>query len=208
MLVKICGIKTEDALVAADTNGADLVGFIFVADSRRYIEPEKAARLSAKLRHAKSVGVFVDAEIEEVERTAAQCSLSYVQLHGTEPADYARRIKTPVIKAWRWGDNFSLAEAEAYPAALHIIDSYRPGAAGGTGEVFRWREAVEELAAFQKPFLVAGGITEQNVIDALDTFHPTGVDISGGLEIDREKSAEKIVSFLRRVKQWRDTHHA
>lgn len=207
--MKICGIKTEEALAAADANGADFVGFIFVKESHRYIEPANAAVLTAKLHRAKTVGVFVNAGVEEVQRISKQCNLSYVQLHGTESADYAKCIETPVIKAWRWGDNFSLEEASRYPAELHIIDSYRPGgAAGGTGEVFRWREAVDDLKAFQKPFLVAGGITENNVFDALDTFHPAGIDVSGGLEIDREKSVEKIVSFLHRINQWRDARHA
>ena len=194
--------------MAADENGADLVGFIFVRDSHRYIDPQKAEALTAKLRHAKSVGVFVDEDIDTVRRIAARCHLSYVQLHGTESAAYAAQSETPVVKAWRWGDNFSRSEAETYPAALHIIDSYRPGSAGGTGEVFRWREAVEELAAFQRPFFIAGGITEENVIDAIETFHPAGIDVSGGLEVDRVKSAEKIKSFLQRVNQWRDAHHA
>lgn len=208
MLVKVCGIKTEEALVAADINGADLIGFIFVRDSHRYLEPHKAAHLALKLHRAKSVGVFVNEDIDEVNRIALMCNLSYVQLHGTEHADYARCICRPVIKAWRWGDNFSLTAAKKYPAIMHIIDSYRPGVLGGTGEVFRWHEAVEELATFQEPFLVAGGITEENALDAIETFRPTGIDISGGLEEGREKSVKKIISFLHKVNQWRGEHHA
>ncbi|HCB93999.1 MAG TPA: phosphoribosylanthranilate isomerase, partial [Selenomonas sp.] len=106
MIVKICGMKTEEAALAAEAAGADLLGFIFYKDSRRYVAPERVKDISAGISHSRKVGVFVDAPISEVNEIAEFCGLDYVQLHGHEDEAYARQVARPVIKAYRYGDNF------------------------------------------------------------------------------------------------------
>jgi phosphoribosylanthranilate isomerase len=149
------------------------------------------------------VGVFVDAHISEVNEIAEFCGLDYVQLHGHEDEAYARQVTRPVIKAYRYGDNFKAEEAEQYPAELILLDSFVKGEAGGTGKTFAWQEASREVASLGKPLLVAGGISEENLSEVAATFHPYGVDVSGSLEEQGEKSVRLITSFLREAERWR-----
>jgi len=203
MIVKICGMKTEEAALAAEAAGADLLGFIFYKDSRRYVAPERVKDISAGISHSRKVGVFVDAPISEVNEIAEFCGLDYVQLHGHEDEAYARQVARPVIKAYRYGDNFKAEEAEKYPAELILLDSFVKGEAGGTGKTFAWQEASREVAGLGKPLLVAGGISEENLSEVAATFHPYGVDVSGSLEEQGEKSVRLINSFLREAERWR-----
>ena len=203
MIVKICGMKTEEAALAAEAAGADLLGFIFYKDSRRYVAPERVKEISAGISHSRKVGVFVDAPISEVNEIAEFCGLDYVQLHGHEDEAYARQVARPVIKAYRYGDNFKAEEAEQYPAELILLDSFVKGEAGGTGKTFAWQEASREVAGLGKPLLVAGGISEENLSEVVATFHPYGVDVSGSLEEQGEKSVRLITSFLREAERWR-----
>lgn len=200
MRVKMCGMKTLAAARAAEEAGADYVGFIFDEKSKRYVVPESAQEIARELRHAKKVGVFVDAPMDAVNDIAALVGLDYVQLHGHETADMALRAARPVIKAYRYGDDFDAAAANAYPAEIILVDSYVAGAAGGTGTAFGWQEATREIARVTKPVLIAGGITTENVGEAAEVFHPFGVDVSGGLEEDGEKSEAKIRAFMAAVR--------
>ena len=201
MRVKMCGMKTIAAARAAEEAGADYVGFIFDEKSKRYVVPESAQEIARELRHAKKVGVFVDAPMDAVNDIAALVGLDYVQLHGHETADMALRAARPVIKAYRYGDDFDAAAANAYPAEIILVDSYVAGAAGGTGTAFGWQEATREIARVTKPVLIAGGITTENVGEAAEVFHPFGVDVSGGLEEQGEKSEEKIRAFMEAVRR-------
>ena len=133
MRVKMCGMKTVSAALAAEEAGADYIGFVFAKKSRRFIAPKAAQEIVRELRRAQKVGVFVDAPMNEVNEIAAFVGLDYVQLHGHETADMALRASRPVIKAYRYGDDFSAEEANAYPAEIILVDSYVAGAAGGTG---------------------------------------------------------------------------
>ena len=199
MRVKMCGMKTITMARAAEAAGADYVGFIFAEKSRRYVAPEMAREIARQLHRMKKVGVFVDAPPDEVNAIAARVGLDYVQLHGHESAEMAKASAYPVIKAYRYGDDFSVDAANAYPAELILIDSYVQGAAGGTGMTFRWQEAAREITRVMKPVLIAGGITAENVGEAAEIFHPFGVDVSGGLEENGEKSEEKIRAFMEAV---------
>ena len=200
MRVKMCGMKTIAAARAAEEAGADYVGFIFAEKSRRYIAPETAREIVRQLHRVQTVGVFVDAPMDTVNEIAELVGLDYVQLHGHETADMARRAACPVIKAYRYGDDFSAEEANAYPAEIILVDSYVAGAAGGTGTAFGWQEATREIAHVTKPVLIAGGITTESVGEAAEVFHPFGVDVSGGLEEDGEKSEAKIRAFMAAVR--------
>ena len=200
MRVKMCGMKTVAAARAAEEVGADYVGFIFAEKSKRYVAPESAQEIARELRHAAKVGVFVDASMDAVNEIAAFVGLDYVQLHGHESADMAKQAECPVIKAYRYGDDFDADAANAYPAEIILVDSYVAGAAGGTGTAFGWREAAREIARVTKPVLIAGGITAENVGEAAEVFHPFGVDVSGGLEEDGEKAEAKIRAFMAAVR--------
>ncbi len=199
MKVKICGIRNLETALVAEQCGADLLGFIFYPKSHRYIEPKQAADITARLTRAKKVGVFVDESWREVNRILRIADLDYVQLHGRESVEYAEKIEAPVIKAWRWGDGFTAEEANGFPAEMILVDTFVKGQAGGTGESFCWSEASEELGKLQKPWLLAGGISADNVKEATDILHPFGVDVSGSLEIKGKKSTEKIEEFLDRM---------
>ena len=141
--------------------------------------------------------------MSDVNAIAELVGLDYVQLHGHETAAMARQSERPVIKAYRYGDDFSVKEANAYPAEMILVDSYVAGAAGGTGTVFHWQEAAREIARVTKPVLIAGGITTENVGEAAAIFQPFGVDVSGGLEEDGVKSAPKIRAFMEVARKFR-----
>lgn len=200
MRAKLCGMKTLAAAQAAESAGADYIGFIFYPKSHRYIAPEQARAISAKLPRVKKVGVFVDESAERVNEIAEIAQLDYIQLHGHEDADFARQLNRPVIKAFRYGDGFSAARANDFPAELILVDAYRPDEAGGTGTTFDWRSAAAEIAKIDKPVLIAGGINAANVAEVNKIFHPYGVDVSGSLEINKEKSIAKINEFMQKVR--------
>jgi len=131
MRVKMCGMRTIAAACAAEEAGADYIGFIFVKKSRRYVTPETARAIARAVHRVRTVGVFVDAPMDEVNQIAAFVGLDYVQLHGHEPAEMAKESQYPVIKAYRYGDDFDADAANAYPAEMILVDSYVQGAAGG-----------------------------------------------------------------------------
>ena len=198
MRVKMCGMQTLAAARAAEAAGADYIGFIFAQGSRRYAAPETAHEIAREMQRVKKVGVFVDAPMA-VNQIADAVGLDYVQLHGHETAEIARMAERPVIKAYRYGDDFDAETANVYPAEIILVDSYVKGAAGGTGLTFHWQEAAREIARVTKPVLIAGGITAANVREAVETFHPFGIDVSGGLEEDGVKSKAKITAFMAAV---------
>ena len=200
MRVKMCGMRTVAAARAAEEAGAYYIGFIFAKNSRRYVAPETAQDIACALCHVKKVGVFVDAPMSDVNEIADLVGLDYVQLHGHETAEIAQQSERPVIKAYRYGDDFSWEEANAYPAELILVDSFVAGAAGGTGTAFHWQKAARDIARVRKPVLIAGGITAENVGKAARVFHPFGVDVSGGLEESGEKSETKIRAFMNAVR--------
>ena len=202
MRVKMCGMRTITAARAAEEAGADYIGFIFAKNSRRYIAPEAAREIARALHRVRTVGVFVDAPMDEVNQIAAFVGLDYVQLHGHESAEMAKESQYPVIKAYRYGDDFDADAASAYPAEMILVDNYVQGAAGGTGTAFHWQDAAREIARVTKPVLIAGGITAENVGAAAAIFQPFGVDVSGGLEDGGEKSEEKIRAFMEVVRNF------
>lgn len=203
MKAKLCGMKTREAAEAAEAAGADFVGFIFWEKSRRAVTPERAAAIGAGLQRVKKVGVFVDAPVERVNEIVADAALDFVQLHGHEDAAYARRVRAPVIKVYRYGDGFDAREAAAFPAELVLLDSGTAALPGGTGRRFAWREAAEAVrhAGLSGRLLVAGGVTAENLPELCEIFHPYGVDVSGSLEVNGEKSIGKIRGFMQVVQR-------
>ncbi len=192
--IKICGIRDRQAAEAA--NKADFMGFIMNTVYRRYCHPDKVKALCREFKGSRKVGVFVDQSLDEVNEMAEYCGLDYVQLHGHEDEEYANKINRPVIKAFRYGDDFSVERANNYPAEIVIIDSYNKHIAGGTGVQFAWQAAAQEICQLTKPYMIAGGITAQTVQEAMKIFSPYGIDASGAMEIDGVKSPKLIEEFL------------
>ena len=208
MKVKICGLRSLEAARAAESSGADFLGFILWPESRRYVSASQAAGIVRALNDgAMTVGVVVDQPMEEVAALARRCRLNAIQLHGHEPPEYAetlrRKADVRIIKAFRWRDDFSAGTANEYPADYILLDTFKKGMAGGTGEAFRWREAAEETRKLNKPLLLAGGISETNAEEAARTLSPFALDVSGSLEENGEKSPEKLAAFMQEIERIR-----
>ena len=208
MKVKICGLRSLEAARAAERAGADFLGFILWPESRRYVSAKSAAGIVRAMQgSALSVGVVVDQPMEEVAALARRCRFSAIQLHGHEPPEYAEALRSAadvrIIKAFRWRDDFSVEAANDYPADYILLDTFKKGMAGGTGETFRWREAANEPRKLKKPLLLAGGISEENAEEAARTLSPFALDVSGSLEENGEKSPEKIAAFMQEIERIR-----
>jgi phosphoribosylanthranilate isomerase len=196
--VKVCGIKElEDARVAAEA-GADAIGLVF-AESPRRVSVERAREIAAALPEGVlKVGVFVDAEPEEVLRVAREVGLDYAQLHGDEPPEAVAEIRgggLGVIKALRVRNAEALAAVERYEADLLLLDAWSAKARGGTGARFDW-ELAKSLKG-RDNILVSGGLDPENVQEAIGFFEPYGVDASSSLE-DRpgKKNSERVRRFV------------
>ena len=194
--VKVCGIKEPgDAHVAADA-GADAIGLVF-AQSPRQVSVEVAREIAAVLPGGVwKVGVFVDTEPEEVLRIAEEVGLDYAQLHGDEDPRSVPEILAAglgVIKAMRVRNAEALAVVERYEADLFLLDAWSARARGGTGERFDW-ELAKSLKG-RDNILVSGGLTQEDVREAIEFFEPYGVDASSSLE---ERPGKKNVERVRR----------
>jgi len=198
--VKICGITNiEDALTAIAA-GADALGFVFHDESPRCVTPEEAAGIIAALPpFIQTVGLFVNRPLAFVNETAARCRLDLVQLHGDEPPEFCDAVERRVIKAFRVKDITSLDPIRHYRVAAHLLDAYSPNAYGGTGLTFNWD--IAKVAKDFSPVILAGGLTHDNVRDAVETVMPYAVDVSGGVESSPgKKDAAKVREFIRRAK--------
>ena len=201
--IKICGITNpEDALLAADL-GAQALGFIFYPKSPRSIKPDAARDIIKILPpFVLSVGVFVDEAAEVVRELAATVGLDWVQLHGQESPEYCRAVGRRVIKGFRIRDHSSLAALPSYRNAVQafLLDAYRPGTHGGTGETFDWEVArgAQEFG----PVILAGGLTAANVAQAINAAQPAGVDVASGVEAaPGKKDPESLREFFEAVER-------
>jgi phosphoribosylanthranilate isomerase len=202
VFTKVCGMTNPgDASEAADA-GADAIGLIF-ADSPRRVNVEEARKISIALPDGVlKVGVFVDAEAEEVLRIAREVGLDLAQLHGDETPETVAAIRgagLPVMKAVRVRNAEALGTLELYEADLFLLDAWSARARGGTGERFDW-----ELAKSVKGrdnIVVSGGLSPENVREAIEFFEPYGVDAVSSLE-ERpgKKDGERVRRFVRAAK--------
>lgn len=195
-IVKVCGLTREEDVELAVEAGADLAGFVF-APGRRRVDPERAAALRRRLdgTAVRAVGVFVDETPERIGEIVDAVRLDLVQLHGDEPPRIADRIGPPIIRAVRIGKNNPPFARNEWTPRYFLLDTYDPGAAGGTGRVFDWTAASE--TGPPRPFLLAGGLTPENVAEAIQVLRPDGVDVSSGVE-DRPgiKCEERVKRFV------------
>ncbi len=214
--IKICGIKEEKHALAAAEAGADFIGLIFAPSPRR-ITLEKAQRIAMAVKQSgrptEVVGVFVNSHAATVNLIADSCYLDRVQLSGDESWEYCSEIARPVIKAVRVKRVQSAAEVCEYLAEgaialssqkhIFLLDSEFQGKYGGTGKMLDWNLA--KHVAKEYPVLLAGGLTPENVGQAIDKVAPWGVDVSSGVEVGGVKHISRIRAFIRAVRRF-DEH--
>jgi phosphoribosylanthranilate isomerase len=198
--IKICGIKTvTDALTAMDA-GADLIGFNFYPKSPRYIDAGRCRDIMSVMRrfgHITYVGVFVNASFGEIWATMDTCGLNLAQLHGDESSDLLDQLGAKAFKAFRGipesVDGFARSDVPAF-----LLDASVKGMYGGSGVTADWSSAAE--LAKKHPILLAGGLTPENVAEAVRQVRPWGVDVASGVEYEPgRKDAEKMKAFVKAI---------
>lgn len=199
--IKLCGMTQIDQVELADRLGADAIGLVFYPPSARAVSAEAAAPLAAAAgAFCTRVGLFVNPSVAEVETVLSRVPLDVLQFHGDESADFCAGFGRPWMKALRVRDADQLAaDLERYSAAYSLLlDAYKPGEPGGTGETFNWNLIPER---WRSRIILAGGLTPANVAEAVRQVQPLGVDVSGGIEASKGiKSAEKMTEFVRQVR--------
>jgi len=198
--VKICGITNLDDALSAVKAGADALGFVFYEKSPRFINPVRAAEIILRLPpFIQTVGLFVNEDTEKINWTAEFCGLDIVQLHGNETPDDCLEVKRRVIKVFRIQNNISIDPLNKYQVSGYLLDAWSPDAYGGTGRTFNWELA--EAAKQYGPVILAGGLTLENVAEAIKVVKPYAVDVSSGVESSLgKKDAEKVRAFIRVAK--------
>ena len=211
--VKICGIRALDDALAAAEAGADFIGMVFVPERRRRITPKEAKVIVDGIRNSggdvpRTVGLFADQPLEEVAGIVDFCGLDLVQLCGEENVEYAGQVGCDVIKvvhvaesATATDDAGTGARVKEFSGVGHLVtlDRYVEGIQGGTGEGFDWGVAAS-LSQAGHPFLLAGGLTPENVAEAVAEVRPWGVDVSSGVETSGDKDHQKIRDFMRNAR--------
>lgn len=200
--IKICGIKTVKDALAAMEAGADLIGFNFYPKSPRYIDVGICRDIMSVMRkhgHVTYVGVFVNAFVEEVYATIETCGLSLAQLHGDETPEMLNALNRKAFKAFR-GIPSDVTGYERNDAPALLVDAAVKGVYGGSGVTADWSAAAE--LAKKYPLLLAGGLTPENVADAVRQVKPWGVDVASGVESEPgKKDAAKMIQFVKEVKR-------
>ena len=199
--VKICGItRPEDALAAARA-GAHAIGLVFYAPSPRHVTPARAAEIIRVLPpFVTTVGLFVDAGAEEVSSTLAEAPVGLLQFHGGETPEFCRQFKRPYVKAVRVRPGVDLLQyaRDFYDAKALLLDAYVEGLHGGSGAAFDWSLIPRGLPL---PVILSGGLTPENVMDAVRRVRPSAVDVSSGVESAKGiKDAQKIAAFIKGVR--------
>ncbi|MCI0490335.1 MAG: phosphoribosylanthranilate isomerase [Blastocatellia bacterium] len=198
--VKICGVRSLEEARAASDAGADAIGFNFWPESLRYIAPEAAREIISGLPPLIAcIGVFVNEERESIIDIASQVGLSAVQLHGDESPDFCARLDSvKIIKAFRVGEGFDVGVIEKYDVSAALLDTRIKGSYGGTGQRFDWSVALE--AKKRAPVILAGGLTIENVADAIRQVSPMAIDVCSGVEASPgSKDLDKLRRFMNEV---------
>jgi phosphoribosylanthranilate isomerase len=199
MRLKICGMTNAQQAIEIVNLGVDTLGFICVSQTPRYIKPREIKSIIEQLpMYVSTVGVFVNEAIKNIIEIVNQTHLTAVQLHGEETANYCQELRNAlpeveIIKAFRYQNPESLAKLDSYLPVIDtiILDPYKEGVHGGTGKQLNW----QDLSDFRpsRPWLLAGGLNPENVVEALKTVPCDGIDISSGVEISPgNKDIEKV----------------
>jgi indole-3-glycerol phosphate synthase/phosphoribosylanthranilate isomerase/anthranilate synthase/indole-3-glycerol phosphate synthase/phosphoribosylanthranilate isomerase len=227
--VKICGLRTQEHLNAAIDAGADMLGFVFYEPSHRYLAPQQAQALCESMimnfnklkgishtgdeapvgadlsrpppiyRPTDLVGVFVNKDAGFINDVAEQVGLHFVQLHGHESPEFCQQIKRPVLKALHLHTHADKGMIKAYQETTWriLLDTPTP-AWGGTGVTHDW--SLARSVATELPIMLAGGLTPENVTEAISQVHPWGIDVSSGVETNKQKDVTKIRTFIENVR--------
>lgn len=207
MRVKICGITKPQQGKAIATLGATALGFICVPDSPRYVRPEQILAVVEHLpENIDRIGVFANTSRDEICQTVAAAELTGVQLHGDESPEFCHALRSflpnvEIIKALRVRSSQALAQIDVYTDSVDtlLLDAYHPQQLGGTGKTLDW----VTLRQFQptSPWLLAGGLTPDNVLEALNYVHPNGIDLSSGVErAPGDKDLTKVAQLFEQLK--------
>jgi phosphoribosylanthranilate isomerase len=199
--VKICGIqRLEDAMAAVDA-GADAIGLNFWRPGRRYVLPEVARVIARALPPlVMRVGVFADEDAETVRKITTLCGLDALQLHGSESPEFCHQFDRPVIKGVKVRGPESVMGLDRYRVAAFLLDAHVPGEMGGTGRTFDWALAARAKEA--GPVILSGGLTPENVGEAIRAAKPYAVDVASGVETEGRKDPAKIRAFIAQVQMW------
>lgn len=195
--IKICGLRREQDIRYANELMPDYIGFVFLKGKMRYVTFEEAAHLQSLLDPAiPAVGVFVNEPVENVIRLLQSGTIQIAQLHGQEDEAYAEELGRAgdhcIIRAFAVRSSEDIHRAFAFPADYPLLDNGK-----GTGETFDWSLFQEQ----EKPFFLAGGLSPENVKEAIECFHPYAVDVSSGVETDGFKDYEKMKAFMDAVRR-------
>ncbi|MBU1139723.1 MAG: phosphoribosylanthranilate isomerase [Proteobacteria bacterium] len=206
--IKMCGITRKKDAEAGIKAGLDALGFIFYEKSPRNVTPDFVRKVVARIPpFIDCVGVFVDRDQEEVEEIVEYCGLTHAQLHGKEKPKYCERIErraSPcrVIKAFRVGKKSSASDFTPYDDVVrgYLLDTYVKDNAGGTGKTFDWN--IIQNLNLKRPIILAGGLTPENVVQAVKVVAPYGVDVNSGVETGPGiKDHAKLYDFVSKVRQ-------
>jgi phosphoribosylanthranilate isomerase len=199
--IKICGITNIDDAQYASELGVDALGFNFYKKSPRYIEPDKAAEIISQLPpFVMPVAIFVNEREEKIRDIQFTTGIKVLQFHGDERPDFCDRFATRVIKAFQVKDKESIKHMAHYHVSALLLDSYKEGVRGGTGTTFDWHLAV--VAKTFGRIILAGGLTPENVTEAVKLVQPYGVDVAGGVEKGKGiKDHAKIKKFITEVRR-------
>lgn len=198
--IKLCGLKRECDIEAVNKLNPDFIGFVFAEKSKRYVDPEGAARLKAKLNKGiNAVGVFVNESPEAVAELLNKGTIDMAQLHGSEDEEYISRLRSltdkPLIKAIKVQSKADIEAADESSADYVLLDS-----GAGTGMTFNW----QLIKGIKRPYFLAGGLTPENVAEAVKTLNPYAVDVSSGIETDGLKDEAKMADFVSIVRKESD----
>ena len=199
--VKICGITSLADAQAAAGAGADALGFIFYDKSPRYVTIQQAADISKQLSpFIMRVGVFVNAEEDFILSAMGKVQLSMLQFHGDEEPGFCSQFGIMTMKAFRVRDAETLKAFPKYQTDAYLLDAYSASARGGSGKTFDWNLAIE-AQKLGKPIFLSGGLSPENVVEAVQKVRPFGVDVSSGVESSPgKKDHAKVKAFITAVK--------
>jgi phosphoribosylanthranilate isomerase len=199
MKVKICGVKDLETAQFAVESGCDAIGFVF-AESKRQISYETAKAIAANLpEEILKIGVFVNETQEVLESVFEEVGLTHLQLHGDETPEFCTRLRYPVIKAIQVKTDQDLLNLEQFKCEYLLLDSPHGKYRGGNGTIFDW-SLLNNKQIPSKKWILAGGLTSENVMTACQQINPYMVDVSSGVETDGVKDFSKIKEFIRKVK--------
>ena len=199
--VKICGITSQADAKAAAAAEADAIGLMFYKESPRHVTIEQAKEICEVLpAHIMRVGVFVNTDEALINRALSECLLNILQFHGDETPEDCAQYPVMTLKAFRVQGPETLEQMKDYSTAGFLLDAYTKEARGGTGEKFNWDLAVQ-AQQLRKPVFLAGGLTPDNVAEAVRKVEPFGVDVSSGVESEPgKKDPEKMAAFVKAAK--------